>query len=82
MAAPKRKAPSDETPAARFKRLAPKRVNNALRAVRLIRNLTGSGYEYTPEEAAKITTALREAVNDMTNAFTEGGKPTEEAFTL
>ena len=54
-----------ETKEQRFQRLATKRTQAALQKIRLISNLTSSSYAYTPEQAAKILGALREAVNAL-----------------
>ena len=49
-----------ETKADKFKRLASARVTKALNSIDLIGNLSGSGYEYTPEQIEAIFTALNE----------------------
>lgn len=47
----------------KFVRLANKRVSNALRAIRLIGNLSNrSNYEYTDDSVAKILKALSDEV--------------------
>ena len=53
----------------KFQRLATKRTQAALEKIRLITNLTGSGYSYTPEQAAKVIGALRAAVNTVEAKF-------------
>lgn len=61
--AAKKAANQDETKAQRFSRLANKRVPKTLKAIANIGNLSGAGYESTPEQRAKIEAALREAVD-------------------
>ncbi len=58
-----------ETKEQRFQRLATKRTQAALEKIRLITNLTGSSYGYTPEQAAKIVGALRAAVDIVEAKF-------------
>ena len=47
-----------ETAGAKFVRLGNKRVPAALKALRLVGNLIGPGYESTPEQRAKVIAAL------------------------
>lgn len=55
-----------------FKRLATKRVNRTVHAIRLIANLANtSSYEYTTEQAEKVLTSLAEAVDFVGNAFSK-----------
>ena len=58
-----------ETKEQRFQRLATKRTQAALQKIRLLGNLTSSSYAYTPEQAAKIISALREAVGTVEAKF-------------
>ena len=58
-----------ETKSDKFKRLASKRVVNAIQKIELITNLAGSGYEYTPEQVEKILTALQGSVDKVKAAF-------------
>jgi hypothetical protein len=60
---------SSETPHAKFQRLAPPRVEAALKKISLIGNLAGSGYAYEPAEAKQISDALMEAVEDVVSKF-------------
>ena len=68
----------------KFQRLATKRTQAALEKIRLITNLTGSGYSYTPEQAAKIIGALRAAVNTVEAKFNRvrGTQVERSAFSL
>ena len=70
-----------ESKADKFKRLASKRVVNAISKVELIANLAGSGYEYTPEQVEKILTALQGAVDKVKAAFNKQ-KIEKTEFTL
>ena len=55
----------------KFKRLASKRVVNAIQKIELLTNLAGSGYESTPEEVTKILTALQGSVDKVKAAFSK-----------
>ena len=70
-----------ESKADKFKRLASKRVVNAISKVELIANLAGSGYEYTPEQVEKILTALQGSVDKVKAAFNKQ-KIEKTEFTL
>ena len=73
-----------ETKEQRFQRLATKRTQAALQKIRLISNLTSSSYAYTPEQAAKITGALRAAVDTVEARFNRvrGTQRAETSFSL
>ena len=73
-----------ETKEQRFQRLATKRTQAALQKVRLLGNLTGSSYAYTPEQAAQIIGALRAAVDTVEAKFNRvrGTRAPETSFTL
>lgn len=47
-----------ETKAAKFIRLGKHRVLRALKAIRVVGNLAGASYEYTPAQVAKISSDL------------------------
>ncbi|MDD5423130.1 MAG: hypothetical protein PHT32_06910 [Candidatus Omnitrophica bacterium] len=70
-----------ESKSDKFKRLASKRVVNAISKVELIANLAGSSYEYTPEEVTKILTALQGSVDKVKAAFSKQ-KIEKTVFTL
>lgn len=60
----------------KFVDLAEKRVNRAIKDIRLVGNLSNrSNYSYTEQDVKKITVALRKAVDDMKDRFdrTSGG---------
>ena len=73
-----------ETKEQKFARLATKRTQAALQKIRLITNLTGSSYAYTPDQAAKIVGALRAAVNVVEAKFNRirGTQGAETSFSL
>ena len=73
-----------ETKEQRFQRLATKRTQAALKKIQLLANLTTSSYAYTPEQAAKVVGALREAVNTVEAKFNKvrGTRAPETSFTL
>lgn len=62
----------------RFKQLGNKRLRAALKQLRLIGNLSGSGYEYTEEQVSKIRTSLQEALNAAMARFDKKKKPEEQ----
>ena len=60
-----------ESKSDRFRRLASKRVVNAISKIELIANLAAPSYEYTPEEVNKILTALQGSVDKVKAAFSK-----------
>ena len=60
-----------ESKSDKFKRLASKRVVNAISKIELITNLAAPSYEYTPEEVAKILGALQGSVDKVKAAFSK-----------
>ena len=60
-----------ESKSDKFKRLASKRVVNAIQKIELIANLSASSYESTPEEVEKILTALQGSVDKVKAAFSK-----------
>ena len=71
MASNEEKDVAGESKSDRFKRLASKRVVNAIQKIELITNLAAPSYEYTPEEVAKILTALQGSVDKVKAAFSK-----------
>ncbi len=74
-------AEQTESKSEKFKRLATKRVKNAISKIELLGNLTSPGYEYTPEEAESISNALQESVDKVKAAFAKQ-KPGKAEFKL
>lgn len=76
------KADPNETKFAKFRRLAVRRMNKALKAVRdLIPLANRSAYEYGQSEVDQIKRALEEAVRDVGLAFANV-KAEKPGFTL
>tara|TARA_B100000700_G_C14711049_1_gene699148 strand:+ start:522 stop:746 length:225 start_codon:yes stop_codon:yes gene_type:complete len=66
----------------KFKRLAKSRVNRAINMIRLIANLGNKAhYDYTPDQARKIVSALQSEVSNVRIKFNSKKRGTEE-FTI
>lgn len=67
-AAPKKggrkSAPANETKADKFTRLAKARMSKALKAIKQLQALGGSGYESTEAQREKMISALQSAVKE------------------
>ena len=66
----------------KFKRLASQRVTNAIKKIELIGNLTGSGYESTPEEVEKIFVALQQTLDSTKDKFSKTKRVDSSKFEL
>ena len=67
----------------KFKELAEKRVNRAIKDLQLIGNLANkSNYSYTDTDARKIVRALKEAIDEVKSKFDSGGQAARAPFTL
>ena len=67
----------------KFVSLANKRVNRAIRSLRLISNLSNkNNYEYTEEQARKISRALQKEINSIKSSFANTQESSEEEFSL
>jgi hypothetical protein len=67
----------------KFVELAEKRVNKALKDIKLIGNLSNrSNYSYTEQDVKKITAALKKALEEMRARFDAKGDPDGSAFKL
>ena len=77
-------APVQETKEAKFARLATKRTQAALVKIRLLGNLTSSGYRYTEEQANKIIATLRQTVDEVEGKFKKvrGQQVGDQPFSL
>ena len=65
----------------KFCRLAENRMNNILKQLELLSNLSNkSTYEYTDEEVAKIIKTLKQAVSNVEHSFSAEKK--SKKFTL
>lgn len=66
----------EETKRDKFTRLAESRMNNALKQIQLIGNLSNtSAYDYTLEDVDKILRTLRKAVNELEDTFKGDSRP-------
>ena len=67
----------------KFIELAEKRVNRAIKDIKLIGNLSNrSNYSYTDKDARAICTALRNAVKEVETRFASKGEDTRGEFKL
>lgn len=62
--------PKDESKADRFIRVVTPRVGKAIKAIRQIGFCAGGTYEYKPEQAEQIVSALRKELQDLDTKFT------------
>lgn len=64
-----------ESREARFKRLAESRVNNVLRSIRILGNLSNTtNYQYTPDQVHRIFQAVREQLELVEGKFEVGAR--------
>lgn len=77
----KQAIPKNETPEARFKRMAQARVNKSLKQIALLGNLAGSRYKSSPDQHTKMQKAFEDALNTAF-ARLKGQKTTKETFSL
>ena len=67
----------------RFKTLANKRVNKALKQLSLISNLSNkNNYEYTKDEVKQIVEALEDEVKKCKDSFERQLKETKQKFSI
>jgi hypothetical protein len=65
----------------KFERLAEKRVNEAIKKINLVGNLSHTGnYEYTDAHVRQIVSALRAAVKQVDTRFSNKGRSDKEGF--
>jgi hypothetical protein len=67
-------APEGETKSDKFRRLATARLTKARKAILVIGNLSGPGYEFTDEQVAKIFDTLAGDVGDTRERFSRAPK--------
>ena len=73
----------DRTPSGRFKYLAEKRVDKALKAISSISNLSDKkNYEYTQEQVTQIFDALNYELEQMRLKFDVNQKTSQKGFKL
>lgn len=69
--------------AAKFVELANKRVNRALKDLKLISNLSNrQNYEFTEEQAKKIIKALQQEVESVKQSFLSNEEDSQSVFKL
>ncbi len=69
--------------AEKFSELANIRVPKALRVLKSISTLANDDrYEYTEAQSTAIISALKSAVDDLSECFKNGGKKDEEVFRI
>jgi hypothetical protein len=73
---------TNEEKAEKFKELARARVGRALKVIVHIGNLSSTNYVHTPEQAAKIVSALKGAVAQLENRFSQPPKSEKPSFDL
>ena len=66
----------------KFKRLATQRVTNAIKKIELLGNLSGSGYESTPEEVEKIFKAMQDTLDGVKEKFSKTTRVDKSKFEL
>jgi hypothetical protein len=67
----------------KFVELANKRVNRAIRELRLVGNLSNtSAYEYTDEDVKKIVRTLQKEIDSMRARFMARGGESSQEFTI
>ncbi len=71
----------NESKADKFKRLASKRTNNAIKQIENIGKLSTSAYEYTLEQVERIFGALQDTLDTAKAKFNKT-KATKQKFTL
>jgi hypothetical protein len=65
-----KQATENETNRGKFLRLAPTRMEAALKKISLVGNLAGAGYEYQAGEVKQLIAALTDAVTQVEAKFT------------
>ena len=67
----------------KFVELATKRVNRAIRDIRLVANLSNTAaYEYTDDDVRKISRALQRELDALRGRFGARGGDSEQDFSL
>jgi len=72
----RKRAMPGETKRDKFLRIGQYRVTNALLSIRLVGNLADTKtYEWKPEDAVLMVTAMQEALDMVSTRFTRANKP-------
>jgi ABC-type Fe3+-hydroxamate transport system substrate-binding protein len=68
---------------AKFVELANKRVNKAIKDIKLVANLSNKqNYDYTQDQAKKIIKALQYEVEQVKQSFLSGDEDSQSVFRL
>jgi hypothetical protein len=78
-----RTATVNRNKSAKFVELANKRVNRAIRDLKLVANLSNrQNYEYTDEQAKKIVRALQQELDTVRHSFAAEDSTAKNGFSL
>jgi len=69
---------SGESKTEKFSRLGTDRLKKALKAIKALKNLSGSQYEHTPEQIDVIEEKLQAALDDTISSFGNSDNAIEE----
>ena len=61
-----------ESKADKFKRLAEPRVESTLKKIKILGNLSSSGYEFSAQQVDTILNSLKAAVDEVEKKFQKG----------
>ena len=65
----------------KFEELAARRVNEAIKKINLVGNLSAtSNYEYTDQHVKQIISAIKREIRDLEARFTSRGKADQAGF--
>ena len=64
----------------KFRRMAESRMNKAVDALRLIKNLSSSSYSYTQEEVEHMFSCLQHELDETKKAFAPKGPKAKSSF--
>ncbi len=80
----KQDIPENETKNEKFARIARARVSKTIKSIRSLKKLSGSNYERTAEQVAKIVTTLKSEIDALATALAPGSRSAKDEvnFTL
>ena len=61
-----------ESKADKFKRLAEPRVESTLKKIKILGNLSSSGYEFSADQVEKMLGGLKTAIDEVEKKFQKG----------
>ena len=71
----------DRDKKAKFREIGKRRVENALKSIRVIGKLSNkNNYDYTPDDVGKLIRALNKEVTLLKAKFESGGKEEDPTF--